>query len=85
VDSERVCAGFALKRVLDCIADPTKNRATAAFLNDVSPAFPYLNAVLPDIQYGTASKLAAPCFARIDVEQLRASVPAFWREANASQ
>lgn len=52
---ERICLGFALKRVLDCIADPTKNRATAAFLNDVSPVFPYLNAVMQGIQFNPGS------------------------------
>jgi len=51
----RICLGFALKRVLDCIADPTKNRATAEFLSDVSPVFPYLNAVLPGIQFNSVS------------------------------
>lgn len=44
-----------MKRVLGCIADPTKNRVTANFVNDISPVFPYLNAVLRGIQFNPAS------------------------------
>ncbi|MGB9594456.1 MAG: (Fe-S)-binding protein, partial [Anaerolineae bacterium] len=51
----KICQGFALKRVLDCIADPTKNRATAQFMSDISPVFPYLNAVLRGIQFNPSS------------------------------
>ncbi|MCX8068222.1 MAG: Fe-S cluster protein [Anaerolineae bacterium] len=42
---------FTITRVLNCIADPTKNRVIARFSGDVSPAFPYLNAVVPNLIY----------------------------------
>jgi ArsR family metal-binding transcriptional regulator len=43
--------GFVITQVLECIADPTKNRVIAQFPDDVSPVFPYLNAVVPRLMY----------------------------------
>jgi len=43
--------GFAITHVMDCIADPTKNRVIAEFSDDISPVFPYLNAIIPHLMY----------------------------------
>lgn len=43
--------GFAINRVMDCIADPTKNRVLAEFWDHVDAVFPYLNAVVPNLMY----------------------------------
>ena len=43
--------GFTITRVMDCLADPTKNRIIAELWDDVSPAFPYLNATVPNLIY----------------------------------
>lgn len=40
---------FVITQFLACIADPTKRRVIAEFSDDVSPAFPLLNAVLPNL------------------------------------
>jgi len=42
---------FTITHVLDCIADPTKNRVIAALSDDISPVFPYVNAVLRGVLY----------------------------------
>ncbi len=42
---------FTITHVLDCIADPTKNRVIAQLSDDISPAFPYVNAVLHGVLY----------------------------------
>lgn len=42
---------FAITHLLPCIADPEKNRIIAEFTNDISPVFPYLNAVMPNLIY----------------------------------
>jgi ArsR family metal-binding transcriptional regulator len=42
---------FTITHVLDCIADPTKNRVIARLSDDISPAFPYVNAVLSGVLY----------------------------------
>ena len=43
--------GFTITHVMDCIADPTKNRVIAEFSNNVSAVFPYLNAIVPNLMY----------------------------------
>jgi len=43
--------GFTICQVMDCIADPTKNRIIAAFSDLVDAVFPYLNAVMPNLNY----------------------------------
>jgi len=43
--------GFQITHVLDCIADPEKNRVIARLSDDISPAFPYVNAVLRGVLY----------------------------------
>lgn len=42
---------FVITHVMDCIADPTKNRIIAELSDDVSPVFPYLNAVVSNLMY----------------------------------
>ncbi|MGB9723146.1 MAG: (Fe-S)-binding protein [Chloroflexia bacterium] len=42
---------FTITHVLDCIADPTKNRVIARLSDDISPVFPYVNAVLRGVLY----------------------------------
>ena len=42
---------FRITHVLDCIADPTKNRIIAEFSDHVGAVFPYLNAVVPNLMY----------------------------------
>lgn len=46
---------FAIVRILDCLADPAKNRVIAEFSEDISPVFPYLNAVVPNLIYSPTS------------------------------
>ncbi|MFB0535976.1 MAG: hypothetical protein ACETWR_13460 [Anaerolineae bacterium] len=43
--------GFTVTHVLDCLADPSKDRVIAELSDDVSPVFPYLNAVVPNLMY----------------------------------
>jgi len=50
-DDGLLLRGFTITHVLDCLADPTKNRVIAELWDDVSPAFPYLNAILPNLMY----------------------------------
>ncbi|MBN1313875.1 MAG: hypothetical protein JXA42_00335 [Anaerolineales bacterium] len=42
---------FTIAHVLDCMADPTRNRVIAEFSDDVSPVFPYMNAAIPRLVY----------------------------------
>ncbi len=46
-----------ITHVLDCIADPTKIRVVAEFSEDVSPAMPYLNALLKKASYSHEAKI----------------------------
>jgi len=48
---------FSITHVLDCLADPAKNRVVAGFSNDVSCVFPYLNAMLPNAMYNHAAQI----------------------------
>lgn len=48
---EPLWRSFAITHVLDCIADPTKNRVIARLSDDISPVFPYVNAVLQGVLY----------------------------------
>jgi len=50
-DNDLLWRSFAITHVLDCIADPTKNRVIAEFSVDISPVFPYLNAIIPNLMY----------------------------------
>ena len=50
-DEEPLLRGFTITRVMDCIADPNKNRVIAEFWDRVDGAFPYLNAVMPNLMY----------------------------------
>lgn len=50
-DDTQLLHDFAITRVLECIADPARRRIFAHFSDDVSPAFPYLNAVIPRLSY----------------------------------
>lgn len=40
-----------MTHVLDCIADPSKNRVIATLSDDVAAVFPYVNAVLRGVLY----------------------------------
>jgi ArsR family metal-binding transcriptional regulator len=42
---------FTITHVLDCIADPTKNRVIAELSDDVAEVFPYLNATVSNLMY----------------------------------
>ena len=46
---------FRITHVLDCLADPSKNRVIAEFSDDISPVFPYLNAIMPNLMYNPAA------------------------------
>jgi len=48
---ELLLRGFTINRIMDCIADPTKNRVLAEFWDHVDAVFPYLNAVVPHLIY----------------------------------
>lgn len=48
---ETLWRSFTITHVLDCIADPTKNRVIARLSDDISPVFPYVNAVLRGVLY----------------------------------
>ncbi len=50
-DDELLLHGFTITHVMDCIADPDKNRVIAELVGDISPVFPYLNAVMSNIMY----------------------------------
>jgi len=43
--------GFTISQVMDCIADPTKNRVIAELWDEVGKVFPYLNTVVPNLMY----------------------------------
>lgn len=42
---------YSITHVLDCIADPSKNRIIVELSDDISVIFPYLNAVYPYISF----------------------------------
>ncbi len=46
---------FTITHVKDCIADPSKNRVVAEFSEDISPVFPYLNAITANLMYTPAA------------------------------
>jgi len=50
-DNDLLWHSFTITHALDCIADPTKNRVIAEFSDDISPVFPYLNAIIPNLMY----------------------------------
>ena len=51
MEDDLLLRGFTITRVMDCIADPSKNRVLAEFWDDVDAVFPYLNAVIPNLMY----------------------------------
>jgi ArsR family metal-binding transcriptional regulator len=55
MDEPVLLRSFAITHVLDCIADPTKNRVIAQFSDNIAAVFPYLNAVLPNVIYNPAA------------------------------
>lgn len=55
VDEEPLLRSFTITDVLSCIADPDKNRVIADFSDDISPVFPYLNAVVSNLLYNPAA------------------------------
>ncbi len=50
-DGEELLHSFRITHVLDCIADPAKNRVIAEFSDHVDAVFPYLNAIVPNLMY----------------------------------
>ncbi len=50
-DEDLLLRGFTISQVMDCIADPTKNRIVVRFWDRVDAVFPYLNAVVPSVMY----------------------------------
>ena len=50
-DDGLLLRGFTITHVLDCLADPAKNRVIAELWDDVAPVFPYLNAILFNLMY----------------------------------
>ena len=50
-DDEVLLHSFRITHVLDCIADPEKNRVVAEFSDHVDAVFPYLNAIVPNLMY----------------------------------
>ncbi|MBU0494805.1 MAG: Fe-S cluster protein [Chloroflexi bacterium] len=56
-DDERLLRGFTVTHVRDCLADPAKNRVIAELWDNVSPAFPYLNAVVPNLTYAPGASI----------------------------
>jgi ArsR family metal-binding transcriptional regulator len=48
--------GFIITQVLDCVADPTKNRIVAELSDDISPVFPYLNATMSQLMYNPGAQ-----------------------------
>lgn len=51
MEDDLLLRGFTITRVMDCIADPSKNRVLAESWDDVDAVFPYLNAVVPNLMY----------------------------------
>lgn len=47
---------FRITHVLDCLADPSKNRVIAEFSDRISAVFPYLNAIMPMAQYNPGAE-----------------------------
>ena len=45
---------FTITHVKDCIADASKNRVVAEFSDEISPVFPYLNAITSNLMYTPA-------------------------------
>jgi len=54
---EELLRGIEITHVLDCIADPAKIRVVAELSGDVSPAMPYLNALLKKASYSHEAKI----------------------------
>jgi len=48
---------FTITHVLDCIADPTKNRVIAQFSDHIDAVFPYLNATVRNVIYNPAAQI----------------------------
>ena len=50
-DDELLLRGFTVSQVMECIADPTKDRIIAELWDRVDAVFPYLNAVSRNLSY----------------------------------
>ena len=57
MDETVLMRSFTISHVLDCVADPTKNRVIAEFSDNVAAIFPYLNAILPGVIYNPAAEI----------------------------
>ena len=57
VDTEKpLWHSFRVTHVLDCLADPTKNRVIAELSDNIGEVFPYLNAVVSNIIYNPGAE-----------------------------
>ncbi|MGQ9627127.1 MAG: (Fe-S)-binding protein [Anaerolineae bacterium] len=56
-EGEILLRSFTITHVLDCIADPNKNRVIAELSDDISPIFPYLNAIIPNLMYNPGANM----------------------------
>jgi len=54
VSDDVLLRGFTIIRVIDCIADPSKNRIVAELWDEVDAVFPYLNSVVANLMYSPA-------------------------------
>jgi len=50
-ESELLWHSYVITQTLQCMADPSKLRAIAELSDDISPVFPYLNAIRTDVMY----------------------------------
>ena len=48
-DDSVLLHGYTISQVMNCIADPSKNRIIAELWDEVDDVFPYLNAVVPGL------------------------------------
>ncbi|NLE77466.1 MAG: Fe-S cluster protein [Chloroflexi bacterium] len=55
-DAEKLLQGFFITQVLDCLADPSKNRVIAELSDDISAVFPYLNAAMRGVIYNPGAR-----------------------------
>ncbi len=50
-DNDLLWHSYIITQTMECMADPTKLRAVVELSDDISPVFPYLNAIRTDVMY----------------------------------
>jgi ArsR family metal-binding transcriptional regulator len=55
-DGAALWRDYRIVHVVDCILDARKTRVIADLSDDVSPVFPYLNAIMPDLLYNPGAR-----------------------------